>query len=532
MAEKKQAVDGSLALQENQRRVITIEATKPPQGVKLRVAAYARVSTSSEDQLNSFAAQNRYYSAYIASRDDWTMVDLYADEGITGTSADKRKEFQRLLRDCRKGKIDRVLVKSVSRFARNTKECLEAVRELKLLGVSILFEEQKIDTSAMSSEMLTTIFASLAQKESESIAANLRWSYVSQMKEGSFVSTHQPFGYRLDGKSIVIDECAAEVVWFIFREYLAGNGVSAIARKLNGMRSEMPLLSQLKWEPKAVSRILKNEHYTGNSLWQKTYRTDTMPKKDKVNHGERPQYYAENTHPAIISAEDFRRVQALMQKKAPPSRNSETPVLKGAVECRFCGSHLRRKEVRDRSYWVCRTHELDKAACPLSPVPEEQLTGAFLRMYFNLKNHPEILDRMYRNLLTVRNRRMLWSPDVVELNTQIGNISSQVQTLTALKQRGLVDPDVFISKNNELTEQLRKVKEEKERLTESEQDETIRRTLELMELIDSGPDFPEAFDRELFGELVEKMIVDSGECLHFRLKNGLELAETMERTVR
>ena len=181
MAEKT-LVNGTSAL-----RVITIEAAERPQEVKLRVAAYARVSSSSEDQKNSFEAQLRYYDALISSKENWTMVDLYADEGITGTSAEKRKDFQRLLSDCRKGKIDRVLTKSVSRFARNTKECLEAIRELKQLGIGILFEEQNIDTSAISGEMLTATFAAMAQAESESISANMRWSYQKRMQAGTFL---------------------------------------------------------------------------------------------------------------------------------------------------------------------------------------------------------------------------------------------------------------------------------------------------------------------------------------------------------
>ncbi|MEI3349286.1 MAG: recombinase family protein [Dysosmobacter sp.] len=166
MAEKLMT-DGSMALREKQYRVITIEATEKPQNAKLRVAAYARVSSASDDQLNSFAAQNRHYSDLISSKENWRMVDIYADEGITGTSAEKREDFQRLLADCRRGLIDRVLVKSISRFARNTKECLETIRELKSLGVGVYFEKENIDTATMSGEMMTALFASFAQAESE-----------------------------------------------------------------------------------------------------------------------------------------------------------------------------------------------------------------------------------------------------------------------------------------------------------------------------------------------------------------------------
>ena len=176
----KKQTNGNLALE--QQRVIVIPAHNEIAARKLRVAAYARVSSSSEDQLNSYRVQNQYYSELISSNPDWEMVDIYADEGITGTSVEKREDFQRMMQDCRKGKIDRILVKSISRFARNTKDCLAAVRELKELGVSVQFEEQGIDTSKVSSEMVTAIMASLAQKGSESISSNVRWGVQNRMQ--------------------------------------------------------------------------------------------------------------------------------------------------------------------------------------------------------------------------------------------------------------------------------------------------------------------------------------------------------------
>ena len=198
MAEKLMT-DGSMALREKQYRVITIEATEKPQNAKLRVAAYARVSSASDDQLNSFAAQNRHYSDLISNKENWRMVDIYADEGITGTSAEKREDFQRLLADCRRGLIDRVLVKSISRFARNTKECLETIRELKSLGVGVYFEKENIDTATMSGEMMTALFASFAQAESESISGNMRWGIQKRMQAGTYIpqTCHTDILYRI-----------------------------------------------------------------------------------------------------------------------------------------------------------------------------------------------------------------------------------------------------------------------------------------------------------------------------------------------
>lgn len=203
--ESKQWVDGSAALAERPSRVITIEATERPKTRRLRVAAYARVSSNSEDQENSFAAQNTYYTALLTSTPEWEMVDIYADEGITGTSAEKRDDFQRLMADCRRGLIDRIVVKSISRFARNTMECLEAIRELKTMGVSVFFEEQGIDTAEMSSEMVTAVHASFAQTESVNISKNMKWGCQKRMQMGSFVPSHQPYGYHLKDGRIQID---------------------------------------------------------------------------------------------------------------------------------------------------------------------------------------------------------------------------------------------------------------------------------------------------------------------------------------
>ena len=204
--DEQKKTSGSLALN-GAPQVITIPPSDPVRDRKLRVAAYARVSSSSEDQLNSFATQNAHYTELIAANPEWEFVDVYADKGITGTSAEKRDDFQRLLADCRRGRVDKILVKSSSRFARNAKECLETVRELKALGVGVCFEEQGIDTSELAGEFLTAIFAMMDQKESENISDNLRWSIDMRMRAGKYNTCTAPFGYRLlKGKLELIPE--------------------------------------------------------------------------------------------------------------------------------------------------------------------------------------------------------------------------------------------------------------------------------------------------------------------------------------
>ena len=534
MAEK-QMTNGNTALQEKQSRVITIGADEKPKNIRLRVAAYIRVSSASEDQLNSFAAQNRYYTNLISGKENWSLVDIYADEGITGTSAEKREDFQRLLADCRRGLIDRVLVKSISRFARNTKECLEVIRELKNLGIGVCFEKENIDTSTMSGEMMTTLFASFAQAESESISGNMRWSYQRRMRDGTYLPSSVPYGYRICDRQIVIDEEQAAVVRRIFKDYLAGINMAEIAAALNHAgvqkRKENPTVI---WHKASIRYILTNERYTGDSLWQKTYMTDAFPPLMVRNHGEKEMYYAQATHAPIITKEEFQMVQSLLQQRGKYDSCSENhSPFDRKIFCGHCGTSFRKRTSHGKLFWACRKHSQDLLSCPVTQIPDDQIYEAFLRLYYNLKHHQEvILTPMLVSLQTIRSRRMLWSLDVIALNQQISELTSQNQMLATLKQQGLIDPDIFISQSNELSEQLRAIKRKKERLLEADGDDTIARTRELLEILDTGPDFLDRFDTELFDELIETIIVDSNKQLRFRLKNGLELNESIERVMR
>ena len=532
MAEKR-LTDGTTALA-GQPRIIKIEAAEKPQNVQLRVAAYTRVSSDSEDQLNSFAAQNRYYTELISGKAGWRMVDIYADEGITGTSTAKRDDFQRMIVDCRRGLIDQILVKSISRFARNTKDCLEAVRELKELGVNVRFEREGIDTANVSSELITTIYAAFAQKESESISGNMRWSCQRRMEAGTFLPSSMAYGYKRVGRKIEIDADAALVVCRIFQWYLDGLNRTAIAKKLND--EGVPSGQHKKWHDGSVRYILTNEKYIGDSLWQKTYTSDTLPMTRHKNFGEHEQYYAVGTHPPIIPRETFDHAQKLIQKRETAYRKrgcSGSHPLTRKIVCGHCGSPFRRKEQRGKVSWSCMGHERSEKDCPITPIPEKAIYEAFCCLHYKLKHQGiALLKQMLSELQTIRNRRMLWSEDVVSLNKKISELSSQNQTLAFLKQNGLVDPDIFISQSNELTRQLRQAKLDKEKLMEFEGDSTVQQTRDLIALLDEGPDFLTAFDTELFDTIVEKIIAESNNSIRFQLKNGLELQERLERTVR
>ena len=516
--------EGSLALKQ---RVIVINPSERNDAKRLRVAAYIRVSSDSSDQLNSFIAQANHYTEKIQSHEDWKMVDLYADEGISGTSAEKRPEFQRLLSDCRKGKIDRILVKSISRFARNTKDCLETIRSLKLIGVSVCFEEQNIDTANMGGELLTSVFAAIAQKESESISQNMRWSYQYRMKSGTYLPAAMPFGYVVKNGEVVPDERKASIVQWIFQEYLRGQNMSEIAEELN--RKEIPLRREdmgKRWRRSAISYILSNERYTGNSRWQKTYMTDTMPARHVLNHGERDQYYAENTHPALIEQSIFDAVQ--MQKKLRGDIRSqqskkESP-LHLKIYCGNCGSVFKRKYRGEKLYWVCRQHDESAESCGLKQIAEFEIKEAFQRLCFNLKTNPDILSQLLSDLRKIREKKLLWDIEIIKLNKRISDINHQNQMLAEMNQAGLVDSDIFLSQSRKVAHQLKECKEKKEQILEQNSDNKIDRTQDLIEWFELLPEPKFEFDDEDFLDVVERIIVRK-ETIIFCLLNGLKLGE-------
>ena len=515
------------------RKQIYIPALQS-EAVVLRVAAYCRVSTDSEDQLNSFAAQQSYYNDYIRKHDNWQLAEIYADEGITGTSAVKRDDFQRMLSDCRKGRIDKILVKSISRFARNTKECLESIRELKELGISVFFEEHNIDTRMVTSEMLTAVLASCAQAESESISKNMKWGIHTRMEKGVYTAPSVPFGYRWEKGTLAIHQEESAYVRWIFSEYLSGRNTEDIANELKIRSISDPVLTARKWSYQTIVNMLKNEKYIGDCLNQKTYMTEELPRRCLRNRGEYTQYYVEDAHPAIIDREAFVAVQALLQMRARGhvQHTVQTSPMAAKIVCGKCGAGFRRKQTSGRYVYACRTRLSDIDACDMLQIREDEIKDAFLRLYFNLHNNRQIFTYLLKNLYTIRNRQMLWGADIIELNKRISDIISQSHKLTVMQKSGNVDPDIFIAKSNQLAEQLRQAKQQKERLQHQEDDGIIEATEQLLEAINAGPAMLESFDEELFCELIDKIIVESNTKIRFRLKNGLELPETIERTVR
>ena len=340
-----------------------------------RVAAYCRVSSGKDAMLHSLSAQVSHYSELIQRRLGWAYAGVYADEALTGTK-DDRPEFQRLLADCRAGKIDRVLTKSVSRFARNTVTLLETVRELKELGVAVYFEEQNIDSLSGDGELMLTILASFAQEESKSVSDNCKWRIRKDFSEGKPMNLPLLYGYRREKGRIVIDEREAEIVRFIFRSCLNGMGKGRITEELR--EQGVPCRLGGEWQTETVGGILKNEKYTGDALLQKTYIENHLTKRKCFNRGEFPQYYAENTHPAIIDHEMYEKVQVLIAERREKTNVQKDVTARypfsGLIVCGCCGAHYHRRTNPTRITWQCVTYlRRGKKHCAAKQIPEETL---------------------------------------------------------------------------------------------------------------------------------------------------------------
>ena len=502
----------------------------------LRVAAYCRVSSDSSDQLHSYAAQIRKYTAEIGNHEGWELVDIYADEGLTGTRMDKREDFNRMLSDCRKGRIDKVLVKSVSRFARNTKDCLAALRELMSLGVTVYFEKENINTETLTTELMVSVSGALAQQESISISQNQRISYKRRMERGEFITCTAPLGYRLvNGKNLEIIPEEAKLIRWIFESYLSGHSTKWIAARMT--EQGIPTTwNRGVWHEQVIRKILANEKYIGDSLCQKTFTTDTFPYERKLNKGDADQYYTERSHPAIIEREAFERVQALMKKRAERVSNPlvEYPLSKKII-CGECGSIFSRKQTKNGlALWVCRKHDRKAADCPIGRIPESEIYAAFVRMYNKLRLHEGvIITPALTQLQELNNALQRGNPAMLEINKAIAAASEQSYKVTALQSKGLLDAAVCSAKLMDIEARLAELRRERRRLLKNEDIEAVIDTLrQTANLIHSGPERLERFDEVLFSDLVEKITAESQTRIRFRLYGGIELTEQLREVGR
>lgn len=497
---------------------------------KLRVAAYCRVSSNSVDQQNSYAVQLAYYGNKFSDSEMETLVEIYADEGISGTRDDKRTEFQRMINDCRKGKIDRIYTKSISRFARNTRDCLKYIRELKSLGITILFEKEGIDIAKITDEMMITIMGGLAQEESVSISQNMQWSIRKRMQNGTYIASNQPYGYDKINGQLVINKAEAEIVRRIFNEYLSGFGLNSICRNLNADGIIMGK-SGIEWKQKAVRYILTNEKYIGDCLWQKSYTENVFPFKKPKNRGEADQYYVTDHHEPIISRDVFEAVQELLKKRSEEFGHTEFRkyLLTMKIQCGNCGKKFRRRFVNNKIYWVCRQHDLNAELCDLKGIEQNEFYGAFIRLFNKLLlNYKTILIPLQRSLQELKMKKHSGSLNIAQIHKSIIQLREQSHVISNLRTKGFLTEAKYQEQTAEIRRKIAKNQKGLKLLTHSDDDsETLEQIEMLIDFFECRNEIMTEFESESFDFIIEKIIVKEQKNLEFYLLGGLKLTEKL-----
>ena len=353
------------------KTITKIEKSIPDKIVLKRVAAYVRVSSGKDAMLHSLSAQVSFYSNLIQRHKGWIYAGVYADEALTGTK-DTRENFQRLIADCRAGKIDAIITKSISRFARNTVALLETVRELKGLGIDVYFEEQNIHSLSNDGELMLTILASYAQEESRSVSENCKWRIRKRFEKGELVNMRFMFGYRVVKGKPEPDPYTAPIVKEVFERVISGESYSRIAADLNGRNIPTPLGGA--WSARQISAMIINEKYMGDSMLQKNYRNNHLEKKHKINKGEIIRYYSEETHEGIIDKNTFELASAEYQRRykqyAENRADKEYSVFSGLIYCPICGKNYRKVKNNGRILFGCSTYiNKGKAYCKSRKIP-------------------------------------------------------------------------------------------------------------------------------------------------------------------
>lgn len=517
------------------KRITKIGVNETPlQKKKIKVAAYCRVSTASDEQIISLEAQKAHYEEYIRANDEWEYVGLYYDEGITGTKKDGRAGLLSMIDDCEDGKIEFIITKSISRFARNTTDCLEMVRSLTDLGISIYFEKENINTGSMESELMLSILSSLAESESVSISENEKWSIRKRFENGTFIIAYPPYGYEnVDGEMKVIPE-QAEIVKEIYASCLSGKSTHAIAKELNerGIRTK----KNGKWGAGSVNGILTNEKYTGDVIFQKTY-SDSSFNRHR-NYGERDQFLCENHHEPIISHEDFDKVRAVLDQRAMEKGNGTDTYryqnrycFSGIIKCGECGGTFKRRQHYKPSgnyvAWTCSTHLESKLDCSMLYISDEGIKLAFLTMMNKLVyGHNTILKPLLRTLRGMDDKnRLLW---IQELEIRIEANTDRKQILTNLMATGVLEPAVFNKENNALVAEEQRLRAEKEKLVSFVGGDKVRmKELQKLMAFTSKGEMLTEFSDETFLEFVDSITVESRKKIVFHLNCGLNLAERL-----
>lgn len=507
-----------------------------------RVAAYCRVSTDKEQQEHSFDTQVQMYTDMIMMKPNWQMAGIYADEGITGTIAKKRPDFMRMIEDCRKGKIDMIITKSVSRFSRNNLDCLLYVRELKDRGIPIIFEKEGINTMQVSSELLITLFSGLSQAESESISMNIKMGKRQSLKNGNVPFCYKSFlGYRkgADGKP-EIDEDQAVIIRRIFADYLTGMSLQGIANALTAEGILTPR-GKTTWTGSGILSILTNEKYKGDALLQKTYIANCITKKSKRNNGELPMYYVENNHPAIIQREVFDRVQEEVSRrnskrktkqvgtKTELGRYSSKYALSEILFCGDCGTPYRRctwlNRGKKKIVWRCISRlDYGTKYCKASPSIKETVLHTAIAEAIAQKAQMEDadIDRVRRHIELYQSRKDVLA--VLAKQERLRELQSKIEYLTSMDSEEAENGD-FDTKLEQLFTEMYAIQDEldAEGAAKSKPEQTTASINEMATVIQGMRNHPVEYDDQAVRQLIECIKVISADTIHIYFKDGTKI---------
>lgn len=490
---------------------------------RLRVAAYCRVSTDSDEQLESYQSQLKYYRDLIKSNENWEYVGVYADQGISGTQVKHRKDFQQMINDAMDGKVDLIITKSISRFARNTLDILKYVRLLKERGVGIQFEKENINTLDNQGEMLLTVLSSLAQAESESLSKNVAMGLKAKMKNGELVGFHGCLGYDYDPetKTLSVNEKEAEIVRYIFGRYTEGVGCFTIAKELTRLGYKTKKGNSV-WHESSVRRIVKNEKYMGDVILGKTFTVDPISKRRLENFGEKNMYRVENNHEPIISQEVFNKAQAILNKRSAKHGNkgrgekySRKYAFSSMIQCGFCNTNFSRRtwhanSKHEKITWSCiKAIKQGKKNCPHSKsLSEKELEEAFVDAFNMLvSKNKEITDEFLKNVEDTLNNTST-AKELRKIKKEINKIENNINKLVDLYLEKILSKEDFENKYSELLNELEKVKVKEEELqTITSKEDNLKDRIDTFRKLFENNEILKEFDREIFESVIEKIIV-------------------------
>lgn len=515
----------------------------------IRTCAYCRVSTDNEDQKTSYDSQRIHYKNMIEENPDWEFVGIYADEGITGTQTKKREQFNQMMSDALNGKIDLILAKSISRFARNTVDTLNYVRLLREHNVDVYFEKENIHTLGLSNELFLTLYSAFAQAESESISENVKAGVRMKMKRGELVGKYAPFGYLYDKEkdTIIPDESKKDIITYIFEEYSKGVGFRTIALNLNNLGIPSP--SNLKWCHASVRRIIINEKYVGDLKTGKYYTENVLTHKKKVNYGEKEQYFTSNHHKSIISRELWDKCQEILtirSKIIQPDGNrdkfSRKYAFSSKIFCGICGERFIRRSYKIRSnnkevaYWICRSHRNKIDCSNLIHYRQEELEDIFIIAYNKLfQNSDKYIHSFMKKVNEVINDNRDYN-NQKKIKEEISKLENKLSNLIDLQLDGSISKEILNQKNKEITG---KIKEYEQQLKDTENIEITRK--QKLEQIDKISNTLKQykgltkFNEEVFNSLVDKIIIgeklENGEENFYKIKFILKTGELINENL-